>query len=168
MSNRKKQTSLPKLLENIDPPYTYEKIIDFLANTGWVEGHIRKTISPLDRNYLDDYIGIIWEEILRVPQEKIVDLYTRGKGLLVNYIKTIIRINLRSLQSKCFQIMKEPQKIQVSLDDEQWSRLEDTGESTYDEQFPLVTGSGRYKQFSFESDPIEIKVEDEDDILQEA
>ena len=86
---------------------------------------------------------------------------------MINYIKTIIRINLRSLQSKCFQTMKEAGRIMVSLDDRQWEQLEETGESTYSEQYPLVEGRGRYKTFSFETDPIEIKVEDEDDYIQE-
>lgn len=120
----------------------------------------------MDRKYVDDYIQIISEEILNIPEEKIIEVWNKGKGKMINYIKTIIRINLRSLQSKCFMTMKEAGRIMVSLTDEQWERLEEEGESTYDEQYPLVTGRGRYKQFSFESDPIEIKVVD-DDYIQE-
>jgi hypothetical protein len=57
--------------------------------------------------------------------------------------------------------MKEPQKRQVSLTDEQWAQLEETGESTYNEQYPVISGSGRYKQFEWESDPIPIKSADD-------
>lgn len=111
----------------------------------------------MDRAYYWDYLQTIYEIILNIPQEKVVDLFTRGVGLLINYIKVIINAQCTILNEKCYRIHKLPQRFEVSLTDEQWTRLEEEGESTYDEQFPLITGRGSNKQFSFEADPIKIQ-----------
>lgn len=131
----KQQKKEYKLFTNPPSPVTWEGLIKWLSDTGWVEGRIGKVISPLDRPYYDDYVQEVWVQILEVPHDKLLDIWNRGKGRLVNYIKSIILNNVRSSSSILYKNIRLSRSVERLLDDEQWERLEKTGESEYDTTF---------------------------------
>lgn len=131
-----------KLLDNPEDsetnPLTRDRLMEWLASTGWVEGHIRMKISPLDRAYIEDYIQEVWEQILRVPPDKILEIYRRGKGKFVNYIKSIIMNNIYSNSSRLYQHIRAGQESLVHLDEVGWKLLESDEDSYATLHFPII------------------------------
>ena len=126
-----------KLMTNPPEPLTWQILMNWLSDTGWVEGFIGKRISPLDRLYFADYVQECWVQILEVPQDKMMEIWYRGKGKFVNYIKSIIVNNIYSKSSHCFKNIREAGKHEMFLTDEQWIKLDNCGESTFDETFAI-------------------------------
>lgn len=134
-SKPKSQKKEYKLFTNPPEPVTRQSLMKWLSDSGWVEGRIGKVISPLDRPYFEDYVQEVWVQILSVPEDKIMDIWYRGKGKFVNYIKSIIINNVRSTSSHLYSNIRKGRSIERLLTDEQWNALENTGESEYDITF---------------------------------
>lgn len=150
-----------KLLDNPDDtqenPLTRDRLMEWLASTGWVEGHVRRKISPLDRAYLDDYIQEVWEQILLVPPDKILEIYRRGKGKFVNYIKSIIMNNIYSNSSRLYRNIRAGQESIVHLDDVGWRHFEADEDSHTTLHFPVIQRDNDLDsrvKFEYETIPI--------------
>ena len=113
-----------------DDPLTYRRLIDWLASTGWVEGHLCKRISVLDLPYLDDYIQEVWVQILEVPQDKLLSIWHKGKGKFTNYIKSIIMNNINSDSSILYKNIREPLKPLIHLDECGWDCIANNESAT--------------------------------------
>jgi hypothetical protein len=106
-----------------DNPLTRDRILEWMASTGYVEGFINKKTHPLDKPFLEDYIQEVWVQIALVDPEKIVRLYRDGKGRFTNYIKGLIMNNIRSTCSYVYKNTRSFYANEVYLDDEQWTEL---------------------------------------------
>ena len=160
----KQQKKEYKLFTNPPSPLTWQGLMQWLCDTGWVEGRIGKIISPLDRPYYDDYVQSVWVEILSVPQDKILDIWCRGKGRFVNYIKSIILNNIRSTGSRVYNENKKWRHVERTLTDEQWASLDGTGESEIDTTFCIndFDPETRNKSCHYGFDKESCKVDEED------
>lgn len=165
----KQPKRLPKLLTNPPEPLTRDSLMQWLSDTGWVEGFIGKRISPLDRAYFDDYVQECWVQILEVPPEKILEIWYRGKGKFVNYIKSIVMNNIYSLSSHLYKNIRLGRSIERTLTDEQWSMLENEKHSEYDITFCINDFDPSNRNFSFHHgyDKEKCKIIDEDDMVGE-
>lgn len=125
----KKSPEQLKLLINPEDtpsnPLTYKRLMDWLADTGWVEGFIRKTISPMDAHLIEDFTQTIWLQILQVKPERMMEIWYHGKGKFVNYLKGLMGIQLKSYSGACYKDNKHFHKTHICLSDEQWSAFED-------------------------------------------
>ena len=130
--------SQPKLFKNPREPITRESLLEWLYRTGWFENHVRKRSSPLDKNQLDDYIQSCWEELCKIPEEKLLEIWYRGKGKFVNYCKALIGHQTYSSCSKTFKENKIFYTTEVYLDDQQWQTFEEDGKTNYRQQFPVI------------------------------
>ena len=130
--------SQPKLFKNPREPITRESLLEWLYRTGWFENHVRKRSSPLDKNQLDDYIQSCWEELCKIPEEKLLEIWHRGKGKFVNYCKALIGHQTYSSCSKTVRENKIFYATEVYLDDQQWQTFEEDGETNYRQQFPVI------------------------------
>lgn len=163
-SKPKQPKRLPKLLTNPPGPVTRDSLMQWLSDTGWVEGFIGKRISPMDRMYFEDYVQECWVQILEVPADKILGIWNKGKGKFVNYIKSIIINNIRSTGSHLYNNIRKAKTIECLLDDEQWYRLENTGESEYDVTFVIndYDPSDRHATVHHGYDKESCRIDDED------
>lgn len=130
--------SQPKLFKNPREPITRESLLEWLYKTGWFENHVRKRSSPLDKNQLDDYIQSCWEELCKIPEEKLLEIWYRGKGKFVNYCKALIGHQTYSSCSKTFKEVKQHTIYEIPMDNEQWESLERSGNTNYCKQFPII------------------------------
>lgn len=119
-------------------PLTRERLLNWMASTGWVEGYIRKRISPLDYAHMDDYIQSVWEQICLIPEEKLLEVYRRGKGKFTSYLKALIGHQVYSSCSATFKENKEYYFNEIYLDDVGWKRLEDDDEAEAYLTFPVL------------------------------
>lgn len=145
----------PALFGNPKEPITRDSLLSWLQSTGWVEGHTRKRTSPFDYAHLDDFTQSVWEEICKIPEEKLLEIYHKGKPKLVNYIKSLISHQVYSSCSKTYKENKEYYKTEVYLDDNEWICLEEDGETNYNQQYPVVNrekGISFFDRVSFEYD----------------
>lgn len=131
VTKRKSRTKTPEQLalllnpeDTADNPLTYNRLMEWLANTGWVYGYIRKRISPMDAHLYEDYAQTIWMEILNVKKERMMEVWYNGKGQFVNYLKIIIDTQLRSA-ANTYKINKHFHKTHVTLTDDQWRNFEE-------------------------------------------
>ena len=131
----KKKTEY-KLLTNPPDPTSHQSIVTWLSSTGWVEGFIRKKISPLDKNLLDDYIQESWIQIL--TNKNLVDVYSRGKGKLINYIKSIINHTIYSSSSPLYKNLKKYSHTHIGLEFNDLSNLSDYGTLDVETYFPQI------------------------------
>lgn len=129
-----------KLLTQPPDPTSHQSIVEWLAGTGWVEGYIRKKISPLDRNLLDDYIQESWIEILR--NKNLVEIYSKGKGKFVNYIKSIINHHIYSSVSNIYKMFKKYNFTHIGLEYNDLSNLSDYGNLEIETYFPQINREG--------------------------
>ena len=131
-----------KLLNNPEDtesnPLTWDRLMTWLADTGYIEGLVGKRISPLDRHLIEDYIQEVWLQILEVPQEKMLDIYRRGKGKFVNYLKSIVINNVYSKTSHLYKNIREGTHELIHLDDVGWKMLEDNDEAEAYLTFPVI------------------------------
>lgn len=148
-----------KLLNNPEDtpsnPLTWERLMSWLVDTGYIEGLVRKRISPLDRHLIDDYIQEVWVQILEVPHDKLLDVYRRGKGKFVNYLKSIVVNNIYSGSSHLYKNLRAGQKELVHLNDNEWVNLEENEETHFLQHFPVINrdrGVKPSERVSFEYD----------------
>ena len=113
-----------------DDPLTWERLMEWTANTGFVLHQVRRRLSALDFNFRDDYVQEVWVEILSVPKEKMMEIWYKGKGKYTNYLKAIILNQIVSKTSKTYRKYKIPQKTEMLLTEEAWMRFEDADEET--------------------------------------
>lgn len=128
----------PKLFTNPKEPVTRDSLIQWLYSTGWFEGHIRKRMSPLDYKQAEDYTQSCWEELLRVPESKLLEIWHKGKPKFINYCKALISNQVYSGSSKTFKENKQWCQIEIPLEDSQWTALEETGTTKMIQQFPVI------------------------------
>lgn len=121
-----------KTLEDTpENPLTKARLMRWVAHTQYVENFIKARIHQLDKPYLDDYIQECWVQILEVPEEKILEIYRRGKGKFTNYIKSIIMHNIKSNSSILFRNIRRDRFNEVYLGDKEWINLEEDGETDF-------------------------------------
>ena len=119
-------------------PLTRERLLEWMASTGWIEGHVRKRMSPLDYAHMDDYIQSVWEQICLIPEEKLLEIYHKGKGKFTSYLKALIGNQVYSNSSAPYKENKADVFEELYLDDNQWVRLEEDEETSYNQQFPVI------------------------------
>lgn len=140
-------------------PLTRERLLNWMASTGWIEGHIRKRMSPLDYAHMDDYIQSIWEQICLIPEEKLLEIYRRGKGKFTSYLKALIGHQVYSSCSATFKENKEYYFNEIYLDGNEWTNLIEKEETNHPQQFPLINrekGIKPSEKVAFEYDYSEI------------
>lgn len=127
-----KAEDLPLLINPVDTPdnpITWERLMQWLADTGWVYGYVRKRISPMDANLYEDFAQHCWLVILNCKKERIMEIWSKGKGAFVNYIKAIIDIQLKSTCTPTYTVNKHFYHTHCTLSDEQWKYFNE-GETT--------------------------------------
>lgn len=128
----------PALFGNPKEPVTRDSLLTWFASTNWIDNHVRKRISPLDYAHVDDYIQSVWEEICKIPEDKLLEIWYKGKPKLVNYFKALISNQIHSGSSKTFKENKQWVFDELLLDDNQWRSLEECGETNFTQQFPVI------------------------------
>lgn len=132
----------PKWFVNLEDtpenPLTRDRILEFIVSSGWIEGHTRKRMSPLDYQQAEDYIQSIYEEICKIPEDKLIEIYRKGKGKFTNYLKALIQHQVYSSCSKTYKENKQWCQVEIPLEDSQWINLEETGTTKMLQQFPVI------------------------------
>lgn len=141
-SKKNKTPDQLKLLLNPEDtpqnPLTYHRLMDWLADTGWVEGYIRKRISPMDAHLIEDYTQSIWLAILTVKQDYIMNSWYSGKGRFVCLMKKIIDIQLHCTSTDTYKTNKHWHHMHTTLTDESWRLFEDGDtHTTWTDRFPV-------------------------------
>lgn len=169
--NRRSVEELKLLSNPIDTPedpLTHDRLMQWLADTGWVYGYIKKRISPMDAHLYEDYAQTIWLYILEMDPNKILEVWYHGKGQFVNYIKKVIDGQLM-WKTDTYKLNKHYHHVHKSITPEQWHRLEE-GESQvmYTDNYPVKcdypTGN-RKKMVTIEYEDLPIDIESMDDII---
>lgn len=164
---------LPLLINPEDTPQnplTYPRLMEWLANTGWVYGYVRKRISPMDAHLYEDYAQHVWLSILTTKPERIMEIWYHGKGAFVNYIKRIIDVNLKSVSSPTFKVNKLFHHTHCTLSDAQWKYFEDgKPTSTWVDTFPVkynCPSGNRKKMIKLEYEELPIHIDPEYSLLE--
>lgn len=127
-----KQKIYPYMINPEDTPenpLTRARLMEWLANTGYVESFIYKKISPLDLPYVEDYIQEVWVQILSAKEETIMDRWYKGKGVFTNYIKLLITNNIISKCSRVYNNIRKGTELNIHLDDRGWSNIDQDEEA---------------------------------------
>lgn len=170
---KKKHTAeeLPLLINPIDTPsnpLTRDRLMEWLASTGWVYGYVRKRISPMNAHLYEDYAQSVWQSILEVKPETIMRVWYTGKGCFVNYIKRIVDTQLKSVSCLNYYTNQRFHNTHCLLTDEQWRLLEEGNrDSTFIDTFPVKYNcpSGNRKKMIYpEHDEQPIHVDDDFDL----
>lgn len=144
---------LLNLEDTEDNPLTRDRILNWMIDTGYIDGLVRKRTSPLDYPHLEDFTQSCWEEICKIPEEKLLEIYRKGKGKFTSYIKSLIGHQVYSSCSKTFKENKAVYYTEVYLTDEQWDGFIENGETDFDQQFPQIRRDGDLgKRVVFEYD----------------
>lgn len=132
----------PKWFVNLEDtpnnPLTRDRILEFVVKSGWIEGHTRKRMSPLDYQQAEDYIQSIYEEICKIPEDKLIEIYRKGKGKFTNYLKALIQHQVYSSCSKTYRENKLWRQVEIPLEDSQWTNLVENGTTKMVQQFPVI------------------------------
>lgn len=128
----------PALFGNPKEPVTRDSLLTWFASTNWIDNHVRKRISPLDYAHVDDYIQSVWEEICKIPEDKLLEIWYKGKPKLVNYFKALISNQIHSGSSKTFKENKHHLHYEIPFEQSQWDELEEYGEAKYTQQYPQI------------------------------
>lgn len=163
---------LPLLINPEDTksnPLTWQRLMDWLASTGWVYGYVRKRISPMDAHLYEDFAQHCWLAILQVKPNRMMEIWYNGKGAFVNYIKRIIDIQLKSTTTPNYATNKHFHHTHCTLSDEQWKHFEE-GESTstWIDTFPVkceCPSGNRKKMIRLEYEELPIHVDPEYSLL---
>ena len=149
----------PKWFVNLEDtpnnPLTRDRILEFIVKSGWIEGHTRKRMSPLDYQQAEDYIQSIYEEICKIPEDKLIEIYRKGKGKFTNYLKSLIQHQVYSSCSKTYRENKLWRQVEIPLEDSQWTNLAENGTTKMVQQFPIIDrdkGTTHDKRVHFEYD----------------
>lgn len=154
-----------------DNPLDYHKLMVWLADTGWVEGYVRKRISPMDAHLYEDFAQSVWVAILSLDPIGMMEVWYHGKGCFVNYIKRVIDLQLCSTSLQTYKVNKHFYHTHALLSDEQWRHFEEgdieaTDVDVYPVKYMCPTGNKKKMVIKeFEEIPItawkESLVEDE-------
>ena len=132
----------PKWFVNLEDtpenPLTRDRILEFIVDSGWIEGHTRKRMSPLDYQQAEDYIQSIYEEICKIPEDKLIEIYRKGKGKFTNYLKALIQHQVYSSCSKTYRENKLWRQVEIPLEYSQWTNLVENGTTKMVQQFPVI------------------------------
>lgn len=125
-SAEKKNTMGFTYLDLVPIEFTKENVMEWLANSGWIEGSIIKMLGD-QFPFLDDYIQEIYLLIFD-KIDRLIDVYEeRGILAFCGYVKMIIRIACFSTGAQTYKNMRKFSKdLTVSLDQENWNALIDT------------------------------------------
>ena len=159
---------LPLLINPEDTdenPITWERLMEWLASTGWVYGYVRKRISPMDAILYEDFAQHCWLAILQIKKDRIMEIWKNGKGAFVNYIKRVIDIQLKSTTNPNYQTNKHFHHTHCLLTDEQWKHFEE-GEtiSSWVDSYPVkynCPSGNRKKMVRIEHEELPIYVDPE-------
>lgn len=163
-----KAEDCPLLINPIDTPsnpLTYERLMEWLASTGWVYGYVRKRISPMDANLYEDFAQHCWLTILLANPERIMEIWHTGKGAFINYIKKIIDVQLKSTTTQTYTVNKHFHHTHCTLSDDQWKNFEEgVRHSTWIDTYPVKYDcpSGNRKKMvkmEYEELPIEVDID---------
>lgn len=169
VKKRAKTTKSPeelKLLTNPEDtpenPLTFERLMQWLADTGWVYGYIRKRISPMDAHLYEDYAQSVWLVILELRPEYVMEVWYHGKGQFVNFMKRVIDCQLQ-YRTYTYSVNKHFHHTHLALTDEQWKLLEE-GETntTFINSYPVkceCPSGNRKKMVMVEHDEVPISTE---------
>lgn len=157
-----------KLLTNPEDtpknPLTFHRLMEWLADTGWVEGYVRKRISPMDANLIEDYTQSVWECILRMKPDYVMNSWKTGKGKFVNLMKCVIDLQLRCA-AQVYKENKQWHHIHTTITDEQWELLENGNRDiTWTDRFPVkynCPSGNRKKMVKVEYEDLPTHVETE-------
>lgn len=166
-STRGNRAWMTTLFETPDNPITRDRIMEWMANTKYVEGFIYKRIHSLDKEYVDDYIQEVWLQILELDEDKIVEIYKSGKGRFTNYIKALIMNNIRSTCSNLYKHIRQPRLKEVYLTDEQWVEMIECDETEIDVQVAVRDKVDGVCIFDYEKDPITSELKLVEDAVEE-
>ena len=132
----------PKWFVNLEDtpnnPLTRARILEFIVESVWIEGHTRKRMSPLDYQQAEDYIQSMYEEICKIPEDKLIEIYRKGKGKFTNYLKALIQHQVYSSCSKTYRENKQWRQVEIPLEDSQWTNLVENGTTKMVQQFPVI------------------------------
>lgn len=106
-------------------PLTWDRLMNWLADTGWVYGYVRKRISPMDAHLYEDYAQHCWLSILEVKPERMMEIWYTGKGAFINYIKRIIDIQIKSMTTSTYIVNKKFHNTHVTIPHVEWEKLEE-------------------------------------------
>ena len=95
-------------------------------------------MSPLDYQQAEDYIQSIYEEICKIPEDKLIEIYRKGKGKFTNYLKALIQHQVYSSCSKTYRENKLWRQVEIPLEDSQWTNLAENGTTKMVQQFPEI------------------------------
>jgi hypothetical protein len=105
-------------------------IITELYETHFVENYAFKIAGEIDRIYLEDIVGDLYLIICELPDEFIVNLYTKcGINCFRQYVSGIIIKQIRSFNSKVYRLYKKNYGTTIPLSsientDELWAEIE--------------------------------------------
>lgn len=167
-AEQKRWLSNPK--DTPENPLTWEKLVEWMAWTGWIEGYVRKRISPMDAHLYEDYAQSCWIEILERPHDYLLEIYRHGKGKFTNYIKCIIDNQIKSGTSQVFKTNKRHYHTELMLSDEQWKALEEGNDNTHwTDTYPVkynCPSGNRKKMVRMEYEDLPVYVENKESIVQ--
>lgn len=164
---------LPLLINPEDTkenPLTWERLMEWLASTGWVYGYVRKRISPMDGHLYEDFAQHCWLAVLQIKKDRIMEVWRNGKGAFVNYLKRVIDVQLKSTTNPNYQTNKHWHHVHCTLSDEQWHHFEE-GEttSTWIDSFPVkyqCPSGNRKKMVKIEHEELPIHVDPDYSLLE--
>ena len=164
---RQKSVEDVKLLINPEDtpsnPLTHQRLMEWLADTGWVYGYVRKRISPMSGFLYEDFAQSVWLEILQVKPEKIMQVWYTGKGAFVNFIKKIVDIQIKSTTSTNYRTNQRFHNTHCLLTDDEWREFEEgRTDSSFVDSYPVkcqCPSGNRKKMITVEHDIQPIHVE---------
>lgn len=127
-----KKDWLRTLEDSPSNPLTRERLLNWMASTGFVEGFMRVRMHQLDHPYYEDYRQEVWLQICLIPEDKLVFLYRAGKGRFTNYIKMLIMNSIHSDSSILYKTIRADRRKEVYLDDTQWCEMIDNNTTEID------------------------------------
>lgn len=113
-------------LDLVPIDFTRENVMNWIANTGWIEGLIIKYLGD-SFVYLDDYIQEIYLSIFD-KLDRLIEVY-ENKGILsfCGYIKAIVKTSCYAEGAQVYKKIRYfSDKFTVSLEQEQWNDIIDT------------------------------------------
>lgn len=156
-----------RLLQNPEDtpnnPLTFNRLMEWLAWTGWVDGYVKKKISPMDAHLWQDYIQSVWLVLLELKQDYVMGIWYKGKGKFVNFIKRVINVQIRATGSLTYNVNKHFHHTHKTLTDEQWQIIYDGGSQvSYTDTYPVrysCPSGNRSKMVQVEYDEIPVDID---------
>lgn len=155
--------------DTADNPLTFHRLMEWLANTGWVYGYVRKRISPMDAHLYEDFAQSVWLEILNLNPDLMMEVWYHGKGKFINFIKKVIDLQLKCTGTRTYAVNKHFHHTHVSITNEQWHYLEEASPNImYTDRYPVkydCPSGNRKKMVMIEYEDLPISVKNVDDLI---